>query len=124
MSRSRMAAAKRMASGLCLLLLVAGLAACAMPSYSSGGGGPPYTVSYVNTTVYTTGSPPVDGTQYAAGAMVTVLGAGSLAWLPYHLINWNTQNNGGFYGGGGGTTYAFGDSFAINSNVTLYGHWQ
>ena len=53
--------------------------------YGSGGSsGPPYTVTYKNTTVNTTGTVPVDPTQYAAGATVTVMGnTGNLAWTGF-----------------------------------------
>jgi hypothetical protein len=86
--------------------------------------GPPYTVTYANTTVATTGSVPVDSTQYAAGSTVTVMGnTGPLVWLGFAFVGWNTKDNGGVDGGGGGTFYVPGATFTINSNVTLYGTW-
>ncbi len=108
-------------------LLVASLSSCAnsMTSSAGAGGGPPYTVTYANTTPGTTGSVPVDSTQYAAGATVTVMGnTGMLSWPGFTFLGWNTQNNGGIDGGGGGTSYAPEAIFTINSNVTLYGTWQ
>jgi hypothetical protein len=109
---------------LAMVLLLA-VAACSNPMSNGYGGGPPYTVTYKNTTVNTTGSVPVDSTQYAAGATVTVMGnTGMLSWPPFTFVGWNTQDNGGALGGGGGSAYAPGSSFVINSNVTLYGTWQ
>ncbi len=87
--------------------------------------GPPYTVTYKNTTVNTTGTPPTDPTQYAAGATVTVMGnTGNLTWTGFTFLGWNTMDNGGIDGGGGGTFYAPAATFTINSNVTLYGQWM
>jgi hypothetical protein len=116
-----------------LLLLAASLAACSGTSslYGSNGspntgssGGPPYTVTYMNTTVHTTGSVPVDSTAYAAGATVTVQGnTGNLSWPPFIFVGWNTQDSNANGGGGGGTFYAPNATFTINSNVTLYGQW-
>ncbi len=87
--------------------------------------GPPYTVTYKNTTVNTTGNVPVDSATYQTGATVVVKGnTGNLSWPPYNLVSWNTQDNGGFYGGGGGTSYALGSTLTISGNVVLYGTWQ
>jgi hypothetical protein len=107
-----------------LVLVIASMAACSMPS-SSGSSGPPYTVTYRNTTVYTTGSVPVDFTQYPANATVTVMGnSGSLSWPGFTFLGWNTVDSGSDGGGGGGTFYASGATFAITSNVVLYGTWN
>jgi len=96
------------------VLLALALTACSLPigsSYGNSNGktsqpgpsaGPPYTVTYMNTTVNTTGLPPSDGTQYAAGATVTVLGnSGKLSWPPFVFVGWNTQDNGGLLCAGG-----------------------
>ena len=84
-----------------------------------------YSVTYVITTVNTTGSVPMDSTKYTSGATVTVLGnTGPLSWPGFTFIGWNTKDNGGLDGGGGGTEYAPGDTFTITSNVTLYGTWH
>ena len=115
------------ALGAVALILLVAIAACANPMSNATytGGGPPYTVTYKNTTVNTTGSVPVDPTQYAAGATVTVMGnTGNLSWPPFIFVGWNTQDNGGSLGGGGGTAYAPNATFTVNSNVTLYGTWQ
>ena len=107
--------------GIVVLGLI--LMACQSPS-SSQPSGPPYTVTYKNTTVNTTGTVPVDTTMYQPGDMVTVLGnTGSLSWPPFVFDSWNTKNNGGELGGGGGTRYAPGATFVIQSNVVLYGTW-
>jgi hypothetical protein len=116
-----------------LLAIMAVLAACPMSNmgYGSGGysgvppGGPPYTVTYRNTTANTTGSVPMDTTQYASGATVTVLGnTGSLSWSGFTFTGWNTLDYGTDGGGGGGTFYAPGATFTITSNVVLYGTWN
>ncbi len=107
--------------------LVSLLAACSNSTmaYSSNmGGGPPYKVTYANTTVATTGSVPVDPTLYAAGSTVTVLGnTGPLVWAGFTFTGWDSRDDGGLDGGGGGTFYSPGASFTIDSNVTLYGTW-
>jgi hypothetical protein len=107
-----------------LILVMASLAACSL-SNSSGSSGPPFTVTYRNTTVYTTGSVPVDSTQYPANATVNVMGnGGNLSWPGYTFLGWNTADSGSDGGGGGGTFYAPGATFAITSNVVLYGTWS
>jgi hypothetical protein len=127
-----------------LAILVIGFMAvsCSNPMYGNGGTNPgsngipspppgmaPYMVTYFNFTVNTYGNPPVDSTQHAAGATVTVLGnVGNpqLTWLGFTFKGWNTMqtvaNN--LDGGNGGTFYAAGDTFQINSNVYLFGVWQ
>ena len=92
-------------------------------------GGPPYTVTYFDFTVDTTGNPPVDGNSYGAGATVTVLGnVGSpmLTWYGFTFKGWNTMQtmSNNLDGGNGGTFYAPGAMFTINSNVYLFGVWQ
>ena len=108
-----------------LLVLLATVAACSMQSTSTSSG-PPYTVTYKNTTPGTTGSVPVDTTQYASGATVTVMGnTGNLNWgLSFTFTGWDTADSGSDGGGGGGTFYAPGSTFTIMSNVTLYGTWN
>lgn len=120
-----------------VLVIIAGLAllACQNPAYPNSGtsygnsqgtpsGGPPYSVTYRNTTVSTTGTVPVDAASYPAGATVTVLGnTGNLSWPPFTWIGWNTRDNNTNGGGGGGTEYPAGGTFIIQSNVVLYGTW-
>jgi len=122
-------------SGMLFVLLILGACNGATGnSYGSGSGGgnnggftnttPPWHVTYKNTTVNTTGSPPTDGMTYDDGATVTVLGnTGHLSWPPFTWVAWNTEDNGGELGGGGGTDYAPGAAFVIHSNVILYGRW-
>jgi hypothetical protein len=117
------------------LALVASLGSCSGPLYSAYGphgqspsppkGGPPFTVTYANTTVNTTGAVPVDSTLYASGATVTVLpNSGGLSWPPFVFVGWDTGDSASDGGGGGGTFYAPGATFMINSNVILYGTWN
>ncbi len=79
---------------------------------------PTYTVSY-NGNGSTSGSVPVDSTNYQQGQTVTVLGnTGNLANAGYTFAGWNTKAN------GSGTTYAQGQTFAMGTvNVTLYAVW-
>ena len=114
-------------AGLLAIPLLAFLAllGCSDPTLPVDPSGPPFRVTYYNTTVNTTGSVPVDSTLYPSGATVTVLGnTGGLSWPPFTFKGWNTKDNGGFYGGGGGTFYAPLAQFTITSNVNLYGTWQ
>jgi hypothetical protein len=112
-----------------LMTVVALVAACSMSGNSGNestpSGGPPYTVTYRNTTANTTGSVPVDSTQYASGATVTVkANTGSLSWPDFTFTGWDTADNGNDGGGGGGTFYAPSATFTITSNVVLYGTWN
>jgi hypothetical protein len=123
---------------LCLALalgLTLTLSGCPGSTYSTYGpmgnnqlpakGGPPYTVTYANTTVNTTGGVPVDSTLYASGSTVTVLGnTGNLSWPPFVFVGWDSADLGGDGGGGGGTFYAPGATFTITSNVVLFGTWN
>lgn len=108
-----------------VVLILSLTAACGNSmSYSNMGGGPPYTVTYMNTTVNTSGGVPVDPAQYAAGTTVTVKGnSGPLLWPGFIFTGWDTEDNGGLDGGGGGTFYAPGASFTIDADVVLYGTW-
>lgn len=67
----------------------------------------------------TDGSVPVDpNNPYISGAIVTVLGnTGSLTRTGYTFTHWNTAAV------GDGTSYAPGDTFAINATTTLYAQW-
>ncbi len=67
----------------------------------------------------TGGAVPTDGSSYADGDTVTVLGnTGSLVRTGYTFAGWNTAAD------GSGTSYTGGDTFAIGlSNVTLYAQW-
>jgi len=120
----------------CLLLFISFFSACPMSSaYGTGGStggamgtsmaGPPYMVTYRNTTANTTGSVPVDFTQYASGATVTVKGnTGNLSWPGFTFTGWDTADLSSDGGGGRGTFYAPGATFTITSNVVLYGTWN
>jgi uncharacterized repeat protein (TIGR02543 family) len=55
--------------------------------------------------------------EVTAGASHTVSN-GSIAWSGYTFAGWNTQAN------GEGTSYMAGDSFTVNSHVTLYAQWS
>jgi hypothetical protein len=124
-------------TGLLLSLVVLAFAtSCANPTNSPYGstnnntstnsskGGPPYTVTYANTTVNTTGTAPQDASSYPSGATVTVMGnTGKLSWPPFAFQGWDTADMASDGGGGGGTFYAPGATFTITSNVTLYGTW-
>ena len=77
-----------------------------------------YTVTY-NGNGATSGTVPTDGTSYASGSTVTVLGnTGNLAKTGYAFVGWNTWSS------GYGTDYAPGATFNINSNTTLYAQWE
>ncbi|MFD0673529.1 InlB B-repeat-containing protein [Cohnella sp. GCM10027633] len=66
------------------------------------------------------GTVPVDGGSYAAGASATVQGSGTLARTGYSFDGWNTAAD-----GSGPTNYAAGASLAMPaSNVTLYAKWS
>ena len=79
---------------------------------------PSYSVTYSGNGS-TGGSVPVDGSSYASGGSVTVLGnTGSLVRSGYSFAGW-TDNSGGT-----GTVYAPGSSYTVaSSNVTLYAKW-
>jgi uncharacterized delta-60 repeat protein/uncharacterized repeat protein (TIGR02543 family) len=67
----------------------------------------------------TGGSVPEDGTEYAEGATVTVLGnTGALVKTGFTFIGWNTRAD------GSGATYSGGQTFVMGSaDVTLYATW-
>jgi len=77
-----------------------------------------YTVTY-NGNGSTSGTVPVDTTNYETGYTVTVLGnTGSLARTGYTFAGWNTAAD------GSGVTYTFGQEFVMGAaNVTLYAKW-
>ena len=77
-----------------------------------------YTVTYIGNGA-TSGTVPVDGNKYAAGATATVLAnSGSLVNAGYTFSGWNTTAS------GAGTAYAAGATFAMGgSNVVLYAQW-
>ena len=80
--------------------------------------GEKYTVTY-DSNGATSGAVPTDGTQYANGATVTVLGnTGNLAKSGCTFDGWNTKAN------GLGTNYDEDDTFSISSNITLYAQWD
>ena len=66
----------------------------------------------------TSGTVPVDATNYAVDQTVTVLGnTGNLERTGYTYEGWNTVAD------GMGTTYAANDAFQFSSPVTLYAKW-
>ena len=66
----------------------------------------------------TSGSVPVDPTNYTTGDTVMVLGnTGSLARTGYTFAGWNTAAN------GSGTHYVAGASFTFSTNPTLFAKW-
>ena len=76
-----------------------------------------YTVTY-NGNGNTSGVAPTDANLYEQGALVTVLGKGSLVKTGYTFVGWNTAAN------GSGTSQAAGSTFDIGTaNVTLYAKW-
>ena len=75
-----------------------------------------YTVSY-NDNNKTTGNASTDGSLYAPGSTVTVLGnSGSSVLVKpgFTFVGWNTAEN------GSGTSYSPGNTFTINANIILY----
>lgn len=79
-----------------------------------------YTVTY-NGNTNTSGNVPIDGSSpYSPGSNVTVLGnTGSpvLAKSGYTFSGWNIEAD------GSATSYSQGNTFTINSNITLYAQW-
>ena len=64
------------------------------------------------------GTAPVDSNSYSAGDMVTVQGnTGNLVRTNYTFLGWATSAS-------GAVAYTSGQSFIINSNVTLYAVWS
>jgi uncharacterized repeat protein (TIGR02543 family) len=103
-----------------LVSLVTGLAGCGgtVATSTSSPSAPTYTVTYAANGA-TSGTVPIDGNKYLAGATVTVLGnTGSLVQTGYTFAGWNTASS------GSGTSYSSGATFAMGSaNVMLYAQW-
>jgi uncharacterized repeat protein (TIGR02543 family) len=80
---------------------------------------PTYTVTY-DGNGSTSGTVPIDTTNYETGESVTVLdNTGNLAKTGYSYTGWNTNAD------GTGETYSFGEEFNMGSaNVTLYARWS
>ncbi|WCL50564.1 Lcl domain-containing protein [Leptospira sp. GIMC2001] len=80
---------------------------------------PTYTITY-DGNGNSSGTVPVDVSNYLASATVTVSGnTGSLALIAHSFTGWNTASD------GSGTSYNPTDSFAMpGSNVTLYAQWS
>lgn len=77
-----------------------------------------YTVSY-NGNTNTSGNAPTDGSSpYISNSTVTVLGNTDLVKTGYTFVGWNTAAN------GSGITYSQGNTFTINTNITLYAIWS
>jgi uncharacterized repeat protein (TIGR02543 family) len=84
--------------------------------YAQWTANPTYTVTYNANTG--TGAVPTDANLYQQGALVTVLGQGSLLKAGYAFTGWNTLAN------GTGTDRAAGSTFAMGTaNVILYAQW-
>jgi uncharacterized repeat protein (TIGR02543 family) len=78
---------------------------------------PTYTVSY-DANGASFGAVPADVNAYIAGAIVAVLGQGSLFKVDYAFSGWNTA------AAGTGTAYAENDTFAIGAaDAVLYAQW-
>jgi uncharacterized repeat protein (TIGR02543 family) len=78
---------------------------------------PSYSVSY-NSNGASFGAAPADVNAYIPGAIVTVLGQGSLFRVDHAFAGWNTAAT------GTGTAYAENDAFAIGgANAVLYAQW-
>ena len=76
-----------------------------------------YSVTY-NGNGSTSGSVPVDNTEYEKDDQVTVLGnTGNLAKTGHTFNGWNTKAD------GTGTPYTAGATFTITENTTLYAQW-
>jgi uncharacterized repeat protein (TIGR02543 family) len=77
-----------------------------------------YTVTY-NRNTDISGNPIIDtSSPYTAGSTVTILGNSvSLTKTGYTFSGWNTSQD------GSGTSYSQGNTFIINSNITLYAKW-
>ena len=77
-----------------------------------------YSVTY-DANGATSGTVPVDNTEYESGTNATVLGnTGNLAKDGFTWIGWNTEDD------GTGTTYSADDPLEMTANVTLYAKWQ
>jgi uncharacterized repeat protein (TIGR02543 family) len=78
-----------------------------------------YGVTYDSNGSTGVGNVPVDSTSYAAGATVSVLGAGTLNRTGFSFVDWNTAAN------GSGSSYAPGGTFSMPvAGVTLYAIWS
>ena len=79
-----------------------------------------YTITY-NGNTNTSGNAPIDSSSpYTAGSSVTVLGnsaSPALAKTGYQFAGWNTSAD------NSGTNYVGGNTFTINTNITLYANW-
>lgn len=76
-----------------------------------------YNVSY-NSNANTSGTAPLDGTNYSSGSLVTVLGnTGGLVRIGYTFAGWNTMAN------GSGMDRSEGSTFTITANTTLFAKW-
>ena len=88
--------------------------ASSSPAPAPSGG---YIVTYFGNT-NTGGSVPTDGSSYAGGSTVSLLGnSGPLTKTGYQFAGWNTEAD------GSGTNYVGGDTFTINANTNLYAQW-
>jgi hypothetical protein len=103
---------KRVSLVLVGLLCLGLLLSCPNPTAQS------YTITY-NANGATSGSVPIDSTNYTQGQIVTVLGnTGSLVKTGNAFVGWNTQAD------GNGTTYTQGQTLSMGSaNVVLHAKW-
>ena len=76
-----------------------------------------FTVTYYGNT-NTNGQPPIDElSPYNADSIVTVLNQNTLIKNSFYFFGWNTLPN------GSGINYMTGQTFSINSDVSLYAQW-
>ncbi|HQO03178.1 MAG TPA: InlB B-repeat-containing protein [Spirochaetota bacterium] len=103
---------------ICALMLVSFIVTACGGGSGSGGGSMTYTVEY-NDNGADGGSVPVDDTEYAEGATVTVPGnTGALVKTGFVFAGWNTRAD------GNSDTYTEGQTFSMGSAaVTLYARW-
>ena len=78
---------------------------------------PTYTVTYSGNG-NTSGTAPIDGASYLAGATVTVANSGSLMKIGFAFAGWNTASDGSGAAHGAGTSMPMG-----SGNMTLYAVW-
>lgn len=65
------------------------------------------------------GMPPVDTNEYQAGAAVSVAEPGSMGWVGYRFVEWNTSSD------GSGESLAPGSELEIpEANLTLFAVWE
>jgi len=114
-----------MKSAVLVVVAAVVLGGCTIPTSSSSNGsedgasGDAGPVAY-DGNEYETGAPPSDGTDYAEGEEVTVLGnTGNLRRPGYGFVGWNTEPD------GTGETREVGSTFTMPAgDVTLHAEWK